>query len=145
MTDNNLTPADLATFDQHWQTVTRSLDRLVSSFCGSTGDGTTQREVDLILFASALTETTQPDQLGALLACAVARIATRLGPDTEIKKLDDGWAWRCWVCGWHGVGLVSGEGARREMAQHECHPAGDRLRTVPAEGGPAAQNDTEVS
>lgn len=74
MTDE-LSPADLATFDQSWQVVSRSLDQLLSSYRAATGDGTTQREVDLILFASALTETTAPDQLGALLAAAVDRLA----------------------------------------------------------------------
>jgi hypothetical protein len=41
---------------------------------------------------------------------------------TEVKRLEDGWAWRCWLCGWHGVGLVSEEGAHRELARHDCMP-----------------------
>lgn len=83
MTTENMSPAELATFDQHWQMVTRSLDQLVDSFRETTGDGSTQREVDLILFATALTETTPPDDLGALLACAVARIAAVTSLDSR--------------------------------------------------------------
>lgn len=86
MTDK-MSPAELATFDQHWQAVGRSVDQLVSSFREATGDGTTQRELDLILFASALTETNDPDDLGALLACAVARIASTSDRPDPVEAL----------------------------------------------------------
>jgi hypothetical protein len=85
MTDE-LSPADLATFDQHWQAVNRSVDQLVSSFSASVNDGTTQRELDLLLFAGALSETTDAESLSAMLACAVSRLAerhARLAGDSE--------------------------------------------------------------
>jgi hypothetical protein len=75
VTTDNLTPSELAAFDQIWQTTNHTLDNLLSSYRELTGDGEAPREVDLILFASALPETVTSESLGALLACAVSRIA----------------------------------------------------------------------
>lgn len=75
MSTENLPPAQLAQFDQLWQNVNHTLDNLLASYRNLTGDGEMGREVDLVLFVSALTETMEAHTLGELLACAVARLA----------------------------------------------------------------------
>lgn len=75
MTTEDLTPAELAAFAQHWQTINRTLDNLLAAYRNVTSDGGVSREADLILFATALPETVEVNSLGALLACAVARLA----------------------------------------------------------------------
>ena len=75
MTSEDLTPAELAAFDQQWQTINRTLDSLLDAYRNVTSDGQVSREADLILFATALPETVEAHSMGALLACAVARLA----------------------------------------------------------------------
>jgi hypothetical protein len=76
MTSEDLTPAQLAVFNQSWQAINHTLDNLMSSYRQMTGDGEVSREADLLLFASALPDTVSTDGLGMLLACAIARLAT---------------------------------------------------------------------
>jgi hypothetical protein len=75
VTTDSLTPAELAAFDRLWHTTSQTLDNLLASYREMTSDGEATREVDLILFASALPETVSTEKLGALLACAIARLA----------------------------------------------------------------------
>lgn len=80
MTTERPTPAELAAIDQHLQTINRKLDGLLAAYRTATADGQMPREVDLLLFAGALPETVEPAGMGALLACAIARLAETKEP-----------------------------------------------------------------
>lgn len=78
MTDR-LSTAELAEFDQQWRDVERVLDALVGMYRELTDGPDASREVDLICFAAALPDLIRAQDCGALLACAVARLAARDG------------------------------------------------------------------
>jgi hypothetical protein len=75
VTTEHVTPAELAAIDQHWQTINRTLDNLLAAYRNVTSDGQVPHVVDLLLFAGALPETVELHSMGALLACAIARLA----------------------------------------------------------------------
>lgn len=89
MSDISLTTAELAAFDQHWQTVERSVDGILAVYRDMTGDGrasrevAVSREVDLLCFAAALPQLVGVDDCAALLACAIARLARHEPQETR--------------------------------------------------------------
>jgi len=75
MTPNNeLTPTEMAIFVKVWKTTNHTLNNLITHYHNVADNDPNPREIDLVLFATALQETIKTQNLACLLALAIERL-----------------------------------------------------------------------